>query len=250
MHDQQVLTDPKMLVRDELKRAGLDLDTINIPRRVFIAMSGIIEEFLDQDAVLESDIPLAGKLYIFKNNPAVGLIKSHVGSPGIAIQAEDLIAAGVKELIHLGYVGGIDPDLIPGRLIVTTGAFNETGIAKLYGFDDEIIYPDQTLANEMKEMLNKQGLEFIDGHHWTTDAGYLETWGKVKKYRSQGALCVEMEAVGLFTVANYRGIKSAAIYVVSDVLTEVGWSLGWSAGDIDKGVTELVKVILKDAQLN
>jgi uridine phosphorylase len=250
MHEQQVLTDPKMLVINEMKRAGLDLDTVNIPKRVFIAMSGIVKEFIDQEAVFDSGIPLAGKLYIFRNNPAIGLIKSNIGSPGIAVQAEDLIAAGVQELIHLGYVGGIDSDLTPGRLIVTTGAFNETGIAALYGFDDEVIYPDQTLVNEITVMLKKQEREFIYGPHWTTDAGYLETWGKTKKYRSLGALCVEMEAVGLFVVANYRGIKSAAIYVVSDVLAEDGLRLGWSANDIDEGVSVLVKAILEDAQLN
>ncbi|OPA78751.1 hypothetical protein BVG16_13005 [Paenibacillus selenitireducens] len=243
MHDQQVLTDPKLLVREELRKAGLDLDTVISPKRVFIAMSGIIKEFIKQEAVIESDIPIGGKLYIFKSNPAIGLVKSNIGSPGIAVQAEDLIAAGVEELIHLGYVGGINPDLIPGQLIITTGAFNETGIATLYGFNDEIIYPDQTLVKEMKDILETQGNQFVQGLHWTTDAGYLETWGKTKKYRSQGAICVEMEAVGLFVVAKYRGIKSSAIYVVSDVLSEDGWSLGWSANDIDKGVSQLVRAI-------
>lgn len=42
-----------------------------------------------------------------KDNPMVGFIKSMMCSPAIATQAEDLIDCGVKELIHVGYAGGL-----------------------------------------------------------------------------------------------------------------------------------------------
>lgn len=222
MDDNKVITEPKILVKDELKMSGIDIDKINIPIRVYIAMSGIINEFIERDVVHCSNIPLAGTLYVFNNNKNVGIVKSNVGSPGIAVQVEDLTAGGVKEIIHLGYVGGIQPDLKIGELILTNGAFNDTGIAKLYGYDEEIIYSNEELTNQIKLDLFNQNINFRNGLHWTTDAGYRETWGQIKKYRSQNALCVEMEAIGLFTVARYRDIKSAAIYVISDVIDEDG----------------------------
>lgn len=46
--------------------------------------------------------PLGGKLYVFNDNADVGFVKGQMCSPGIATQAEDLIAGGVKELIHIG----------------------------------------------------------------------------------------------------------------------------------------------------
>lgn len=245
MQDHQILSDPKLLVRNELEGMGLDLDKIQMPTRVYIAMSGIINDFIQKDAVVDSGIPIAGKLFRFKNNPTVGLVKSNVGSPGIAVQAEDLIACGVKELIHLGYAGGLSTELTPGQLFLTTGAFNETGIAGLYGFNDQMVYPDLQLVDELNDSLNMNAIDFKKGYHWTTDAGYLETWEKVKRYLSQGAFCVEMEGVGLFSVANYRQVRSAAMYVISDVLSENGWNLGWSGDEVDKGVSVLTEAILQ-----
>ena len=49
--------------------------------------------------------PLGGKLYAFNENENIGFMKSHMCSPAIATQAEDLTAGGVKELIHVGYLG-------------------------------------------------------------------------------------------------------------------------------------------------
>lgn len=66
------------------------------------------------------------------------------------------------------------------------------------------------------------------GKHWTTDAGYHETWEQIINYRSKQALCVEMEGVGLFTIAKYRNCSATAVYIITDVITENGWSLGWN----------------------
>ena len=70
-------------------------------------------------------------------------------SPAIATQAEDLIAGGVKELIHVGYAGGLQPELVPGEIILTDGAFNDTAVARLYGYDYEIIRSSKDLTNEI-----------------------------------------------------------------------------------------------------
>ena len=61
---------------------------------------------------------------MFNKNENIGFIKGHMCSPAIATQAEDLIAGGVKELIHVGYAGGLQPELVPGEIILTDGAFN------------------------------------------------------------------------------------------------------------------------------
>lgn len=40
--------------------------------------------------------------------------------------AEDLIAGGVEELIHIGFAGGLQTDLKPGDIVLTDGAYNDT----------------------------------------------------------------------------------------------------------------------------
>ena len=223
MDRNNALTDPKKLVRVELKNAGFDIDKIKIPDRVYLLADDIFDEMVSRN-VGEYRYPLGGKLYVFNKNENIGFIKGHMCSPAIATQAEDLIAGGVKELIHVGYAGGLQPELVPGEIILTDGAFNDTAVARLYGYDYDIIHSSKDL---------------------TTDAGYRETWGQVMDYRDKGALCVEMEGVGLFTIANYRKCVATGIYVVSDVYLEDDWKLGWEGNDIKKAVGEIIDMIIK-----
>lgn len=182
---------------------------------------------------------------MFNKNENIGFIKGHMCSPAIATQAEDLIAGGVKELIHVGYAGGLQPELVPGEIILTDGAFNDTAVARLYGYDYDIIHSSKDLTNEIEEMITSAEILYKRGFHWTTDAGYRETWGQVMDYRDKGALCVEMEGVGLFTIANYRKCVATGIYVVSDVYLEDDWKLGWEGNDIKKAVGEIIDMIIK-----
>lgn len=243
MERNEVLTDPKKLVSVELKNAGFDIDQIRIPQRVYLLADDIYDEMVSRH-VGEYRYPLGGALYVFKDNENIGFIKGHMCSPAIAIQAEDLIAGGVKELIHVGYSGGLQLDLKPGDVVITDGAYNDTAIAKLYGYNYEIINSSELLVNEFQTMLTESNIEYRRGFHWTTDAGYRETWGQVLDYRKKGALCVEMEGVGLFTIANYRKCHATGIYIVSDVFSDDDWKLGWEGIEISSTVRKVIDMII------
>ena len=116
---------------------------------------------------------------MFKNNPSVGFIKGQMCSPGIATQAEDLIAGGVEEFIHVGLAGGINHELNIGDVVLTNGAYNDTAVARLYGFDYDFIETTPSLTDEMEQLLKEDGIKLNRGKHWTTDAGYRETWGQI-----------------------------------------------------------------------
>lgn len=148
-------------------------------------------------------------------------------------------------MIHIGFAGGLQTDLNVGDIILTDGAYNDTAVARLYGFDCDRINSSKELTDELQEVLKNNGMKFRRGTHWTTDAGYRETWGQVIEYREKGALCVEMEGVGLFTIANYRKCAASAIYVVSDVFTERSWDLGWGENEINRSVEKIIDMIIK-----
>lgn len=107
----------------------------------------------------------------------------------------------------------------------------------------DIIESTKELTDELESLLTGSGIPFRRGRHWTTDAGYRETWGQVIEHREKGALCVEMEGVGLFTIANYRKCAATAIYVVSDVLGS-GWDLGWGENRIEESVERVIDMVL------
>lgn len=244
MNMNDVLTDPQKLVRLELKNEGFDIDHMNVPQRVFLLADSIYDAMLARNCG-EYKYPLGGKLFVFNENENIGFIKGHMCSPAIATQAEDLIAGGVKELIHIGFAGGLQTDMNVGDIVLTDGAYNDTAVARLYGFDYDRINSSKELTDELEALLKKNEIKFRRGTHWTTDAGYRETWGQTIEHREKGALCVEMEGVGLFTIANYRKCMASAIYVVSDVHIESGWDLGWGEGKIEKSVEKVIDMIIK-----
>lgn len=109
----------------------------------------------------------------------------------------------------------------------------------------ELIGTSQTLTDDLERRLKQNKIDVSRGKSWTTDAGYHETWGQILDYRAKGALCVEMEGAGLFTIAHYRGCAASAIYVISDVITDDGWSLGWGGNEIPMAISGIIDVILR-----
>ena len=53
-----------------------------------------------------------------------------------------------------------------------------------------------------------------------------------------------MEGVGLFTIAKYRGCSASAMYIITDVISEDGWHLGWEGDKIDDMLAEIIDVIV------
>ncbi len=216
INKNDVLTDPAQIVRLELENAGYDMDIIHIPKRVFLLADSFYDTMLSRNCG-EYKYPLGGELYVFYDNEEVGFIKGHMCSPAIATKAEDLIAGGVEELIHIGFAGGLQTDLKPGDIVLTDG---------------------------LDRLLTQNAISFRRGKHWTTDAGYHETWGQIIDYREKGALCVEMEGVGLFTIANYRKCAASAIYVISDVFDENRWELGWGESNLGASIDKIIDGII------
>lgn len=243
MNRNDVLTDPVKLVQLELKNAGFDIENMTVPKRVFLLADSIYDAMIEKNCS-KYKYPLGGKLYVFDKNENVGFVKGNMCSPAIATQAEDLIAGGVKELIHIGYAGGLQPDMSVGDIVLTDGAYNDTAVAKLYGYDYDIIESSKALTDELNSVLTNNSINFRRGHHWTTDAGYRETWGQTLDYRAKGALCVEMEGVGLFTIAKYRNCVASAIYIITDVHRENRWDLGWGENNIEKSVEQVIDMII------
>ena len=122
-----------------------------------------------------------------------------------------------------------------------------TQIADILIFDYDRIASSKELTDELSSLLKTNEIPFKRGIHWTTDAGYRETWGQVVEHREKGALCVEMEGVGLFTIANYRNCAASAIYVVSDVFVEKDWDLGWGEKNLNEAVEKVLDMMISTA---
>ncbi|MDD3243571.1 MAG: phosphorylase [Eubacteriales bacterium] len=237
MDRNTVLTDPRALLRVELAARGLSPENLQMPARVWLLADGLFDRMQKRTPGRER-LPVAGGVY--RLSEGTGYAKGALCAAAMATQAEDLWAAGAREIIHLGFAGGIADHQQPGQIVVTAGACHDTAVPGLYGQDDRFVPCDKELSRELARAL---GDGCLPGIHWTTDAGYRETWGQVLDYRARDALCVEMEGAGLFAVAAYRGIRAAAAYVLSDVLDENGWHLGWGGEALEAAQEHLLNAV-------
>lgn len=146
-----------------------------------------------------------------------------VGAPAAALAMEELIARGTGAVVTLGHVGALDPALAVGDLVVVDRALRDEGTSHHYLESADFIQADGELRTVLDESLDAAGETYRVGPTWTTDAPHRETRAEVERYRSEGVLTVDMEAAGVFGVAEFRGVQAGAAFTISDVLDTDGW---------------------------
>ena len=239
--DPALYNAPSVLVRKEIELQGLDFDEYQtkVPNRVYLLADSLFDTMLAKNVgALTFDV--GGGIYVMDHNSSLGFAKGEMCSPGLATQAEDLYAAGVKELIHVGFAGGNKI----GEYVLTDGAYNDTSITRLYGFKGELIESTKDLTDSFCMELEKKGISCIRGYHWTTDGGYVQPEWRGRYYlNDMGAKCVEMEGAGLFAIANFRSRKATAIYVISDSGSNDEWNLGWGESTLENSIQKLIDAL-------
>ena len=161
----------------------------------------------------------------------VALRKLGVGAPAAVAVLEELVALGVRDIIVVGTAGSLQPGLPIGSYIVPTGAIREEGTSFHYAPAATELAPDATLAQALAEAVVELGGVVTFGSVWTTDAPYREMRSKIAAYSALGALGVEMEASALFALAQFRGVRLAALMAVSDELFHE-WRPGFHTAEL------------------
>jgi uridine phosphorylase len=179
------------------------------------------------------------KTYVTPEEDIV-VAKLPIGAPVTAIAVEDLATLGSTEFLILGTAGGlVTPDL--GDVILCSRALRDEGTSHHYLPNSVFVNPDEDLKRSLKKGMKEEGLPFRIGPTWTMDAPYRESLEELLRYSKMGILTVEMEASALFAVSKVRGVRGAAVFMVSDVLSEEGWS-GFVRGTRSAHFAPLVRV--------
>jgi uridine phosphorylase len=172
----------------------------------------------------------------------------HMGAPYATMVLENLIARGAGTIFVFGWCGSISAGLAIGDIVVVEAGLSDEGTSKNYmetGGDFPLILPDPALKALLYNGLHKRKVPFKSGTVWTTDAIYRETPRKIEFFRDMGAVGVDMECAALFAVARFRGVKIAAILVVSDELSILTWKPGFKSKQF-KAVRKQVSDLLLD----
>lgn len=181
-----------------------------------------LKSFLQKGA-FEKERKIIGMPYHKMKDAEAGIALVGIGAPSAAIGVEMLIALGANRIIFFGSAGAMDEKLDIGDVCLCTRAISDDGTSRSYIPDKQIFSASEKLTAELKTSL-KTSKEITV---FTTDAFFMETPIKIKKFSMLGAQAVEMEAACIFAIAEHKGVEAAGVLLISDLFTDKGWTAGF-----------------------
>ena len=172
-------------------------------------------------------------------------VQAPYGAPGTIMLLEELVAFGVRRTVLLGYCGAIQKEITLGDIILPVEAIREEGTSYHYLPEGEKSSPDLRIQKKLSNWMGTIGLSFHEGTIWTTDAPYRETVEKIRRYRGDGVLGVEMEMAAVFAFGRTRGISTGAILLVSDEVREEGWNIGFFSPQIQLTRKRVIDLLIR-----
>jgi uridine phosphorylase len=163
------------------------------------------------------------------NGRALAFFHPGVGAPLAAALLEEVIARGCRKFIACGGAGVLAGEIAVGHITVPTAAIRDEGTSYHYlpPGREAIATPEAVAAIEA--ILRRDGVPYVTGKTWTTDAIYRETREKMALRKAEGCLTVEMEAATFFAVAQFRGVQFGQLLYGGDDLSGDWDSRDWMA---------------------
>jgi purine-nucleoside phosphorylase len=206
----------------------------------------VAEEFLQDARLVNSERGMLGYTGTYNGRP-VSVQATGMGCPSAAIVIEELIMLGVQRLIRIGTCGGLSPDLQLGDTVIALSAVPADGTALRYtGGEAHAPTAHFGLTHGAIHAAKDLGIRPHVGPIVSSDTFYDPDTERHKRWASRGVLAVEMEAAVLFTIGAIRGVKTACILTVSDL---VGQDEFVRIGDdaLAKGVEQMTHLALAAA---
>jgi DeoD family purine-nucleoside phosphorylase len=180
----------------------------------------IAETYLEDVVQRNGERGLLGYTGRYHGKP-VSVQGTGMGCPGATIVFEELVQLGCKKLIRVGTCGGLQPQHALGDVIVALTAVPADSTAMhLVGNEPHCPTASWSLIHGAVHVAKEQQQAIHVGPIVSSDLFYNPTEGQYERWSARGVLAVEMEASALFTVAALRGVESACLLTVSDIVVE------------------------------
>jgi DeoD family purine-nucleoside phosphorylase len=137
-----------------------------------------------------------------------------MGGPSAAIVLEELADLGVRRAVRVGTCGALAPELGFGDLVVAGEAIAADGTSRALGAGERVA-ADAGLVDGLAGAAGARGHV---GAVATTDLFYDPDGDRASAWRAAGALAVEMETAALLRVGALRGVATASVLAVTDLL--------------------------------
>lgn len=155
----------------------------------------------------------------------MGLFLSRVGAPACVAGLEEIIALGAKKVILFGCCGILNQSVADGKIIIPSSAVRDEGTSYHYCPGSEEISAEDSPTDIAVQCLKQQGIPYVVGKVWTTDAIYRETPEVIEERKKQGCIAVEMECSASLAVAKFRNIPMIQFFYGADNLDSDQWEI-------------------------
>ena len=193
-----------------------------------ITFSHNIEEFVVKKYAAKEITALwcaTGKTPVYlieKDGHRFAFYKTYVGAPiTVGLIEDSIIELDCDKYILFGGAGCLDKEIAHGKVMVPTAAYRDEGTS--YHYAPAADYIDIKNSATVAEFLNANGIPYVLGKTWTTDAFYRETKNNFEKHKADGCICVEMESAAVQAVCDFRGLELYAFFTSGDLLDAPEW---------------------------
>ncbi len=176
-----------------------------------------------------------GELYLLGESV---VLHQAMGAPLAVMTLESLIAGGAAEILVLGFSGSLASRFSIGDAAVISRAWSEEGTSPHYFPEKRVFSPTAAALRRVEGELGSRGLPFRKATLVSMDAPCRETPSWLKRQKEKGVDLVDMETSAVFALAEFHGIESAALMIVSDEVRADSWKEGFFRKDLRKRVEQ------------
>lgn len=155
----------------------------------------------------------------------VTVCSTGIGGPSAAIAMEELAAIGADTFIRIGTCGGISLDVLPGDVVVATGAIRYEHTSLEYAPIEFPAVPNFDIIAALRSAGTALGYQihmgvvqckdsFYGQHSPEKSPVYYELLNKWDSWKRLGVLASEMESATLFVVAAALGVRCGSCFHV------------------------------------
>jgi uridine phosphorylase len=188
------------------------------------ARSGRIAASTDRAQPLATQREFVSHLGWLDDRPIV-VCSTGIGGPSTSIAVEELAQLGVRTFLRVGTTGGIQPDIEPGDVIVSTAAVRLDGASHHFAPLEYPAVADFACTTALVAAAKAAGIvphigitassdTFYPGQErYDTHSGRVvqRFRGSLEEWRSMGVLNYEMEAATLFTMCSSQGLRAGCV---------------------------------------
>ena len=192
----------------------------------------------------------------------VSVCSTGIGGPSASIAMEELVAIGADTFIRIGTCGGIDTDVLPGDIVVATGAIRFEHTSMEYAPIEFPAVPNLDVTIALKSAAEALGYRthtgvvqckdaFYGQHAPERSPVYYELQQKWESWKRLGVKASEMESAALFVVASALRVRCGSCFhaVWNQEREKLGMHMPMTedtSGAIRVGIEAMKRIIYAD----